>query len=1007
MEYVEGTDLGKRVKQSGPLPVETACDYIKQAALGLQHAHERGLIHRDIKPSNLLLSAKGGVIKVLDLGLARLVRPTDEDSGQSSLTQQGSLMGTPDFIAPEQARNSHNIDARADIYSLGCTLYFLLSGQVPFPAETSTEKLYKHWVEEARPIEQLRPEVTPGLSAVIRKLMAKRPEDRFPNALTLAEALTPPYGTNVTVTAAPVTRPDVRMAPAALPLGSGTMTFANGMPAAEALPLTPMSVRLPEAVQAPAALPLGAVAAAVPVSPMPAAVPLASVALARKPPLDRRLVLGAAALGVCVLVAVPLIFLLRSSNSSSVATTGRSPTAPAGPRTREELAEAELKGLTLRFNSPEEKDDDLRRDLIAFRLKYPDLPALSVKAADLLFQVPSPFDNLQYAQIPPAEKYSALPSKTVAVLGERRWRHWGPITQVAISPDGQLIASSGYDGTRLWSAKNGREIALLDPNSNRAVTFLDKGRTLAAVSQRGETITWDLTAEDRKANTVNGTKTRIAWVTVSPDGRRVAGAQDDGGLLIWLTATGKEDGKLPGHKGKITALGFSPDGKVLASAGSDRSVRLWDVRGGKQTAAFDGLDSPVRCLAVAPDGKTVATGDDAGTISVWDADSDRPRTTLEMVHNNGVSALQWVLNGKSLVSAGNDGSVHQWDLKKKEGQELSQHAMPIEALAYSPEGQLLVSAGWDGTLRLWDLDAADEVLPPEGHIASLFGVAVSPDGQTIATASTDRTVRLWDVLRLKTREELSNHGAQVMGLAFSPDGKRLATGSWDGVVRLWDPVTGKEGEVPGGQNGSIRAVAFSPDGKFLAAGSIVDGRPQPGYLRIWDLPAKRQKALTRVQTEGVTGVAVSADSRLIATGSSDGTIRLSDPSGREQFTFDQKTPVTSVAFHPSGSPLAAGDREGHIKLWDMASKAASKPLARPNSNRVISLAFSPNGKWLASAEVGGVIILWGWTSATPLERFELPGDMRAVAFTPDGRHLVTANANGTAYILRLAGRPKR
>src|SRR5262245_45095285 len=200
MEYVEGTDLGKLVKEAGPLPVGQACDYVRQAALGLQHAFERGLVHRDIKPSNLLVtrsapkssagsgSGPGPVVKILDMGLARLQGP---DGHAATLTQVQTVLGTPDYMAPEQARNARAADIRADLYSLGCTLYYLLTGQPPFPGEVPMEKLLKHWLEEPRPVEQLRPEVPPALGAVVRRLMAKRPEDRYQTPAELAVALVP------------------------------------------------------------------------------------------------------------------------------------------------------------------------------------------------------------------------------------------------------------------------------------------------------------------------------------------------------------------------------------------------------------------------------------------------------------------------------------------------------------------------------------------------------------------------------------------------------------------------------------------------------------------------------------------------------------------------------------------------------------------------------------------------------------------------------------------------
>jgi serine/threonine-protein kinase len=198
MEYVEGTDLGKLVKQGGLLPVPQACAYIRQAALGLQHAHERGLAHRDIKPHNLIMSVRDGLIKVADLGLARLPRTMSADvtaalsgvKGTGTLTPENAVMiGTADYLAPEQAMNFHGADIRADIYSLGCTFHYLLTGQPPFPAPTLAEKLLKHQQQKPPPLEQFRTDVPPAVAAVLRRMLTKQPADRYQTPGELADAL--------------------------------------------------------------------------------------------------------------------------------------------------------------------------------------------------------------------------------------------------------------------------------------------------------------------------------------------------------------------------------------------------------------------------------------------------------------------------------------------------------------------------------------------------------------------------------------------------------------------------------------------------------------------------------------------------------------------------------------------------------------------------------------------------------------------------------------------------
>src|SRR6202521_4867628 len=136
------------------------------------------MIHRRNNPQTLPLKAEGKTVKILDMGLARLDQPSEDDQS-STMTQEGAVMGTPDYIAPEQALESHTVDIRADLYSLGCTFYYLLTGRVPFGGGTLLQKLNKHQNEEARPVEALRPDVSPGIARVVRKLMAKKSRDRY------------------------------------------------------------------------------------------------------------------------------------------------------------------------------------------------------------------------------------------------------------------------------------------------------------------------------------------------------------------------------------------------------------------------------------------------------------------------------------------------------------------------------------------------------------------------------------------------------------------------------------------------------------------------------------------------------------------------------------------------------------------------------------------------------------------------------------------------------------
>jgi len=208
MEFVDGIDLSRLVREFSLLEVTEVCEYVRQASLGLHYAHEQGLVHRDIKPSNIVVAgerhlpqaSERATVKILDMGLVRSVGFDEDGGGGGDLTRAGTVVGTPDYMAPEQAKNSSTVDHRADLYSLGCTMYFLLSGQPPFPTGTPIEKLLKHQLDAPTPIQALRPNVPTAVAELISRLIVKDPAQRIQTAVELAELIAPlalyPAGTH-------------------------------------------------------------------------------------------------------------------------------------------------------------------------------------------------------------------------------------------------------------------------------------------------------------------------------------------------------------------------------------------------------------------------------------------------------------------------------------------------------------------------------------------------------------------------------------------------------------------------------------------------------------------------------------------------------------------------------------------------------------------------------------------------------------------------------------------
>ena len=240
MDYVDGDSLQHIVARFGPLPVERAAPYISQAAQGLQHAHQIGWLHRDVKPANIMLE-RNGTIRVLDLGLARFFY--DNNDPLTLQHDADNVLGTADYLSPEQALNSHDVDVRTDVYSLGATFYFLLTGRAPFPDGKIAQKLIWHQVRQPTPVRQLRPEVPEGVAAILEKMMAKNPAQRYQTPAEVIEALAPWVSETIAPPREeeiPRLSPLVESSPSPTPAPQRARRAAEPMPARRSTTSTPL-----------------------------------------------------------------------------------------------------------------------------------------------------------------------------------------------------------------------------------------------------------------------------------------------------------------------------------------------------------------------------------------------------------------------------------------------------------------------------------------------------------------------------------------------------------------------------------------------------------------------------------------------------------------------------------------------------------------------------------------------------------------------------------------------
>jgi serine/threonine protein kinase len=631
MEYVDGSSLQQMVDRVGPVAIDRACHYISQSAEALQHAHETaGLVHRDIKPANILVD-RTGMVKVLDMGLARFFRDEDDDLTRKNDNQ--SVLGTADFIAPEQAVDSHNADIRADIYGLGVTFYFLLSGRTPFPDGTMAQKLLWHQVREPDPITDFRPEVPEELAAVIRTMMAKDPADRYQTPGEVVEALLPWSATPIEPPPAaemPQRCPALQRFDRASPSssdgsprsGSGSQWKTGSTPPSSGKgpakvggPSTPLPGQPASSVH-------NKVSARCDGTPLPSTVPAVKAArraIAPKPapsapPANSKRVRS-----------VPNVVLPEQAPQSGPGSSASGQRSRVGTRARR--AQAKHRG---------------QRTVLALAGGLLVLVAGGVAAWFLLGQ-----------GAPPVKEGILMPNPGYDILGlavdPRAW------------PRGDHAATvSAGNFVGIWDLPHSHEaFRLTAPDFQkpaRCVDFTpDGGRVLAGCTD-GMLRLFEVASRNQVWAVDSGQKSVFA-VAVTPDNKHALSAGEDTTVRLWDLAKGQQLGKWDGHTGAVRALALSYDGTTALTGGADGRLLWWDVPSGQVRNSFASkCHGWANCIAFCPDNKTAWVADEGGRVRRWDLASGAILKET-MQHPRAVRAIRVVRGGRTVLTGCDDGHL--------------------------------------------------------------------------------------------------------------------------------------------------------------------------------------------------------------------------------------------------------------------------------------------------------------------------------------------------------------
>lgn len=626
MEYVEGQTLETLVRAGGPMGFKQSCDYIRQAALGLQHAYEVGLVHRDIKPSNILVAQKNteigsssiklrrpalitihqkeqslannlssptkllgswGQVKILDMGLARLTDGPEEDNAPRSdvtpLTRAGALLGTPDFIAPEQARDARKVDTRADIYSLGCTLYYLLTGRPPFAGGTDVQKLLRHVNEKPYPIEELRPGIPTALSQILNKMLEKKPEDRFQTPATLANALeaiivgnSPVPSTEVVAETPPIADTPVPPSPAQVPEGARTVMSEIALSGESKESKTVIG---------------------------PSLTPREQTTLGASEPI------------------VPTV-----------------PLAPANsPNPKIQLQQTRTYGAIVAHSG-----------MVGGLAISSDGRIVASAGIDSVVRVWE-FNGSQPREM------AQFPAKNTE------------FSAIGFSPNNDFLLLSGINrgATQLWAwdfnSNTLTDLGTFAANNGCSAMAFSPTQDRAAASIGPFIITWKVRGKSLGSrDTLKGHTQAIRCLAWSPDGKYLLSGGEGRQVRVWKWGWFGASvlHMITGHNDHVTCADFSIDGTKIATGSLDRSIVLWDSKAPSQGTAVPLFGHPdnIRRVKFLPDGKHLLSIGESGQVFLWDITTSL-RVAEFRLSQSAATSTAITADGNFFASGSLDGKV--------------------------------------------------------------------------------------------------------------------------------------------------------------------------------------------------------------------------------------------------------------------------------------------------------------------------------------------------------------
>jgi WD40 repeat protein len=928
MEFATGGSLAGRLAGT-PQPPRTAALLVRTVAQAVQAAHENGIIHRDLKPGNIQLAEgldtplEKCTPKISDFGLARRLG-SNGSAPSEALTLPGQVMGTPGYMAPEQAQgSSQDVGPAADVYALGVMLYEALTGHPPFCGSTSLETVHLMLLMDPLPPSRVRPGLPRDLETVCLRCLEKDPCRRYASAGDFADDL-----------GRFLDQVPVRARPA--PSWERLWKWTRRQPGTAALAACLFVLVVAGFVVVTALWQRAATAQVQSDQERDRALHLAQAET------DARH--GAQRLSVRLLLERAVGLCENEDHSAGLHWMARAlETVPPGDEALDRSVRLLLGGWALQLHplryyyrhpGPPESRDNLPVTAAvspdgtvlatASRRLVRLLEARTGKPLDPVLELPGTIVRL----CPIGGRGSGLAAivraeKAVSVHSLPDGKLLGPaialsaaLSAANLSPDGKILVLGLKDGnTRPYSVKTGQPTTPPWPHGGRVrvIAFSADGRSAVTGSNDLLARLWEVST-GKLIRTYGDHFGSVVGAALSPDGQLLLTGGEDHRACLWRVSDGQVLRRMP-HQHNVSRVAFSPPGRLMATGCDDHSARLWEVGSppgsGRQFGCTLRHHNDLTDLVFTPDGRSLVTAAEDQIACVWQV-QEAAGSTLNLEHSSPVNSIALSPDGRHLLAGCSDGTIRLWDLRTRNYRIVGSKGATALALAFRPDGDAFLAGYYTGVLQQYDTATAAPLGKPLVHPAPILCASYSPGGRLVAVGCEDKykVVRISNARTGEVVHSLAGHTRKVHSLAFSRNGRFLLTGSWDYTARLWDVETGVPLGEPLRHHDLVQSVAFSSEGRLAMTGS-------DDYMtRLWEIPDGKLRHLLRHPDK-----------------------------------------VQTVCFSPDGLLMAAGTKGNIARLWDVGTgKPAGPPLH--HDKEVRSLARDSAGEWLYTGSWDGTVRRW-------------------------------------------------